>query len=321
MYRDEFESYLSDERGWKRKVSIDQYYKTRDSSWGEHPLAKTVAVLRLSGSIINGPGVAGASIGESAAERLRELRSDPRVSGVILRIDSGGGDAGVSDFIAREVALLSAEGKPVYVSMAGYAASGGYYISAPADRIWAEAGTITGSIGVTGVMPDATGLLDKLGIAAESVSAGPSADFSNPLLPRREGDADAQAAAIAYIYERFIGVVAKGRSMDSARVDELGKGQVWLGAEALENGLIDELGGLSAVKAAMAEALGGPVVFRDERPGLSGGLNALSLLGSRALAAASLPDAFEDLAAVAAELEALGTGPLCILPEYVWRSR
>ncbi len=321
MYRDEFEDYLADEQGWDRKVSIDQYYKTRDSSWGEHPLAKTVAVLHLSGSIINGPGVAGSSIGESAALRLRELRADPRVRGIILRVDSGGGDAGVSDFIAREVALSVAEGKPVYVSMSGYAASGGYYISAPATRIWAEAGTITGSIGVTGLMPDATGLLEKLGIAAESVSAGPSADFANPLLPHRESDAEAQAAAIAYIYRRFIDVVARGRSLDSARVDELGKGQVWLGAEALKNGLIDELGGLSAVKAAMAEGLGGPVVFRDEHPGLAGGLNALALLGSRALAAASLPASIEEFAAVAAELEALGAGPLCILPEYLWRER
>jgi len=170
-------------------------------------------------------------------------------------------------------------------------------------------------------MPDATGLLQKLGITAESVSAGPSADFANPLLPHRESDADAQAAAIAYIYERFIDVVARGRSMDGARVDELGKGQVWLGAEALENGLIDELGGLSAVKAAMAEELGGPVAFRDEHPGLAGGLSALALMGSRALAAASLPASIEEFAAVAAELEALGAGPLCMLPEYLWRKR
>jgi protease IV len=321
MYRDEFEDYLSDELGWKHSLSIGEYQRTRDASWGEHPLAKTVAVLHLSGSIISGPGVAGASIGESAAQRLRELRADPRVRGIILRVDSGGGDAGVSDFIAREVALTVAEGKPVYVSMSGYAASGGYYISAPASRIWAEAGTITGSIGVTGLVPDATELLDKLGIAAESVSAGASADFANPLLPRRQEDADAQAAAIRYIYERFIDAVARGRSMDGARVDELGKGQVWLGSEALENGLVDELGGLSAVKAAMARQLGGPVVFRDERPGLKRGMGILTLLGSRTLAASALPAKLEELAFLAAELEALGAGPLCILPDYLWRSR
>jgi protease-4 len=321
MYRDEFEDYLSDELGWKHSLSIVEYQRTRDASWGEHPLAKTVAILHLSGSIISGPGVAGASIGESAAQRLRELRADPRVRGVILRVDSGGGDAGVSDFIAREVALSVAEGKPVYVSMSGYAASGGYYISAPASRIWAEAGTITGSIGVTGLVPDATELLGKLGIAAESVSAGPSADFANPLLPHRQEDADAQAAAIRYIYERFIDAVARGRSMDGARVDELGKGQVWLGSEAMENGLVDELGGLSAVKAAMARQLGGPVVFRDERPGQKRGMGILTLLGSRTLAASALPAKLEELAFLAAELEALGAGPLCILPDYLWRNR
>ncbi len=321
MYRDEFEDYLSDEQGWKQRVSLEQYYRTRDTSWGEHPLAKTVVVLHLSGSIINGHGMAGASIGESTALRLRELRDDPRVRGVILRVDTGGGDAGVSDLIAREVALTVAEGKPVYVSMSGYAASGGYYISAPANRIWAEAGTITGSIGVTGLVPDATGLLDKLGIAAESVSSSPSADFSNPLLPHREGDAEAQEAAIRYIYERFIAVVALGRSMDKERVDELGKGQVWLGSEAVENGLADELGGLSAVKAAMARRLGGSVVYRDEQPGRPQGLPILSLLGSRTLAASALPAKLEELAFLAAELEALGTGPLCILPDYLWRQR
>jgi protease IV len=321
MYRDEFEDYLSDEQGWKHSLSIGEYQRTRDASWGEHPLAKTVAVLHLSGSIISGPGVSGASIGESAAQRLRELRADPRVRGIILRVDSGGGDAGVSDFIAREVALSVAEGKIVYVSMSGYAASGGYYISAPANRIWAEAGTVTGSIGVTGLVPDATGLLDKLGIAAESVSAGPSADFANPFLPHRESDAEAQAAAIRYIYERFIDVVARGRSMDGARVDELGKGQVWLGSEALENGLIDELGGLSDVKAAMARQLGASVIFRDEHPGLKPGMSMLSLLGSRSLAASALPAKLEELAFLAAELEALGAGPLCILPDYLWRSR
>ncbi len=319
MYRDEFDE-LVREQGIRILMSLSEYGSMADGSWGDHPLSRIVAVVHLSGSIINGPGTAGLTIGETAAERLRELREDPFVAGIILRIDSGGGDAGTSDLIAREVERTVKSGKPVFVSMAGYAASGGYYIAAPADRIWAEAGTITGSIGVTGVAPDATGLIGKLGIRADSVAASPSADFSNPLLPHRESDAERQAEAISYIYGRFMDVVARGRSMDAGNVDELGRGQVWTGAEALENGLVDELGGLAETVQAMSARLGGPVRLRDERPGLVRGFDPFSMLLSR-MAMPPLSEALNRFALMASELEALGTGPLCIYPDYLWRER
>ena len=109
---------------------------------------------------------------------------------MIMRVDSGGGSALTSDHIARQVKKLKDAGKPVVVSMAGYAASGGYYISAYADRIIAEAGTLTGSIGVTGFDFNLTGTLELLGVGAATVSAGPSGEFGNPFLPRRDADGE-----------------------------------------------------------------------------------------------------------------------------------
>ncbi len=311
-YRDEFLEGLEG-RGWTKRIGIEAYRAARDGAWGAHPLAKAVVVLGLSGSIIEGPGVAGASIGESAAARLAELREDAAVAGVILRVDSGGGSAAVSDYIAREVRRFREAGKPLFVSMGGYAASGGYYISAFAERIWAEEGTITGSIGVTGLMPDASGLVDKLGVKAESVGPGDNAAFANPLLPHRPGDAAALNEAIASIYGRFVATVSQGRGLSLERADELGKGQVWLGAEAKELGLVDEIGGLDAAVGAMRLRLGGPIKLRYESPGslMDWGPWLMSASG---LARSGLIRSLTELGSAADTIQAMGTGPLLLEP-------
>ena len=255
----------------------------------------------------------------------------------------------MSDLIAREVRLTVEAGKSVYVSMGGYAASGGYYISAPASRIYAEEGTITGSIGVTGLRPDASGLLNKLAIGSASVDAGDNANFGNMLLPRREDDADVLADYIRHIYERFIAVVAQGRSMDRSRVDELGQGQVWLGSEAVVNGLIDEIGGLQAAKAGMRKEFGRPVQFVDLLPGQApvgfmvnrGNSNSLfkSVIGSpriivpgtevltfldknqAGVKGPAMPLVIKQTLELAAELEELGSGPQTLFTEYLFRDR
>lgn len=311
-YRDDFLDRLEG-LGWTSRVGVDAYRAARDESWGPHPLAKAVVVLGLSGSIIEGPGVAGISVGESAAAKLAELRGDPRVAGVILRVDSGGGSAAVSDFIAREVRRFREAGKPLFVSMGGYAASGGYLISAYAERIWAEEGTITGSIGVTGLMPDASGLVDKLGVKTETVASADNADFANPLLPHRPGDAAALNEAIASIYGRFIATVSEGRGLSPERADELGKGQIWLGAEAKELGLVDEIGGLDAAVRAMRLRLGGPIELRYEAPGSLMDLGPL-LMSAGGLSRSAVIRGLAELGSAAATIEAMGTGPLLLEP-------
>ncbi len=333
LYREEFLDLVDERAGTSRRVDIRAYARDRDLSWGEPP-AKRVAVVYLSGSIIEGPGIAGQSIGDAAAELLAELREDASIAGVVLRVDSGGGSALTSDHIAREVRLLREAGKPVVASMASYAASGGYYVSALADRIFAEEGTITGSIGVTGLQFNLTGLLETLGVGVGSVSASDSGEFGNPLLPRREADEERMAGMIRYTYDRFVAVVAEGRGLEASRVDELGRGQIWLGSEAVDNGLVDAIGGLDAAKSAMAELAGGPVRFVDYLPGELEP-NALAMLlgtdarssdaGLASALASLLPagagDAAEAAISAASELSAMGSGLLYLEPAWLERRR
>lgn len=319
LYRDEFEERLTELTAGAGRVDLRSYARERGLEWGPPP-GRKVAVVYLSGSIIEGEGVAGSSIGESAAELLAALRDDPTVAGVIMRVDSGGGSALTSDHIARQVKKLKDSGKPVVVSMAGYAASGGYYISAYADRIIAEAGTLTGSIGVTGFDINLTGTLELLGVGSGVVSAGPSGEFGNPFLPRREADGQAERGMIMYIYERFVNVVAEGRGMDRARVDELGKGQIWLGSEAVENGLVDALGGLVDAKAAMEELLGAAGRFEAYLPGTLEPGSILSLLGLAKAGGAS-SSMLASTRAFVNELAELGEGALYLAPEYLYRER
>jgi protease-4 len=236
--------------------------------WGPSPLERRVAVVTLAGDVVLGSGVPGISIGNEAAEQLALLRADDSVAALLLRVDSPGGVVITSDVIADEVRKTVAAGKTVAVVLGNTGASGGYYLSAPASRIFASPGTVTGSIGVTAVMPSFAGALDKLGIHPDAASLAPTAGFADPYRELRPADLKALGDEIASIYQRFVEVVAKGRHLSEDQVKLVGEGQVWTGQEALTKGLVDDLGGLDAAKSWLEAQLGGRVAYFDVLPGL-----------------------------------------------------
>jgi protease-4 len=220
---------------------------------GSSVRSENVAVIVAAGEILFGsqpPGVIG---GESTARLLREARNDDSVMAVVLRIDSPGGSSFASDIIMHEVMALRAAGKPVVASMGSVAASGGYVIGMQADKIIASPSTVTGSIGIFGMFPTYQRTLDAVGIAVDGIGTTP---WSGQLRPDRAMSEQAKALFQLVIddgYQDFITKVAESRELDVEFVDEIGQGQVWIGADALDNGLVDDLGGLDDAIAAAAE--------------------------------------------------------------------
>lgn len=215
-----------------------------------------IAVLYAYGDIVDGEGTIGQIGGDKIARELRKLRRDKDIKAVVLRVNSGGGSALASDIIWREVELIKKE-KPIIVSMGDYAASGGYYISAAADSIFAEPNTLTGSIGVFGLIPNFKGLLNnKLGIHIDEVNTGKySSLMSNPDKPLSAEERSIIQMEVNRTYGTFMERVANGRRMTVAQVDSIGQGRVWTGKQALELGLVDAMGNLQrAVTAAAAKA-------------------------------------------------------------------
>jgi protease-4 len=212
-----------------------------------------VAVIIASGSILDGSQPPGTIGGDSTAGLLEKALDDDSVRAVVLRVDSSGGSAFASEVIAEEVRKLQAAGKPVVASMGSVAASGGYWISMDADKIYASPTTITGSIGIVGMFPTFQRSLATIGITTDGVGTTP---WSGQLRPDREMSDEARKLFQIVIddgYRDFISGVAKGRDLDVDYVDRIGQGQVWSGEEALANGLVDELGGLDAAIAGAAE--------------------------------------------------------------------
>jgi protease-4 len=210
-----------------------------------------VAVIYASGPIRQGRStrspVGGSAMGsDTVAAALRSVLSDERARAVLLRVNSPGGSATASDTIWREVVRLRAAGKPVVVSMSDVAASGGYFISAPADVIVAQPGTITGSIGVIMGKPVLAGALERVGITTDSVAVGSGATMLAPTHPFTEDEWSRINIWLDAIYQDFIGKVASGRRMPVEQVHEVARGRVWTGADAAQNGLVDELGGMAA---------------------------------------------------------------------------
>lgn len=213
-----------------------------------------VAIVIAKGTILDGTQKPGTIGGDSTAQLLREARLDDNVKAVVLQVDSGGGSAFASEVIRKEIDLIKAAGKPVIASMATYAASGGYWISASADEIFAEPSTITGSIGIFGMMTTFERTLEYVGVRTDGVGTTELAGMS----PTRElspGIKQIIQMNIERGYERFINLVATERSMTTESVDEIAQGRVWIGTQALELGLVDKLGNLDdAVKSAAALA-------------------------------------------------------------------
>ncbi len=239
--------------------------------------SRRVAVLFVDGTMVDGPNVAlpfgmGDFAGsDTLGAAMEQCRLDSTIAAVVLRVNSPGGSAFASDVLAREIKKVRAAGKPIVVSMGDLAASGGYYIAAPADVIYAEPSTTTGSIGVFGYKVDAQKLLGMLGINVESYRRGAHADFLSPYRPWTKDERALAEQQIAHLYQLFVATVADGRrarGLTAARVDALGRGHVWTGAMAQGLGLVDRLGGVSAAVDEAAR-LGGVPVGRDQMPELA----------------------------------------------------
>ncbi|GHE47654.1 signal peptide peptidase SppA [Sphingobacterium griseoflavum] len=257
LYKDELLSEIKKRLGVEEKKDIPAVSLLDYTGGSEtEQTGDRIAVLYAAGDIVDGEGDDTNIGGDRFSRELRKLRRDDRVKAVVLRVNSPGGSALASDIIAREVELTQ-KVKPIVVSMGDYAASGGYYISALADSIFAEEETLTGSIGVFGLIPNLQGLLNnKLGVHFDEVRTGRfSGLMSVPDRPLTEEERAIIQGDVNNVYRTFIGKVAKGRKLTTNAVDSIGQGRVWTGKQAKGHGLVDEVGGLQrAVSAAAAKA-------------------------------------------------------------------
>lgn len=242
-YRRQVENVIRDRCGLKQdedlRLVLPSDYMLQAPKFGSEK--EHVAVLFASGDIVD-RGNEGIS-GEAMAPQIIELADNDKVAGLVLRVNSGGGSAFASEQIWEALEYFKSKGKPYYVSMGDYAASGGYYISCGADSIWADRSTITGSIGVFGMVPDFSGLITgKLGVTFDGVSSNPNATFLSVLGPMTQQQHDAMQRSVEDIYELFTSRVAAGRGMSQDSVKSIAEGRVWTGGAALELGLVDCIG-------------------------------------------------------------------------------
>lgn len=224
-----------------RFVSLTDYTKAP----GEKNSSKNkIAVIYAVGEIVSGEGRDGTIGSESLVKAIREARLDSNIKAIVLRVNSPGGSALASDVMWRET-ILAKKAKPFIVSMGDVAASGGYYISCGADRIFAQPNTITGSIGVFGMVPNLQkALSEKLGITIDTVNTNKHSDVGTVLRSTTTEEHAYIQQSVEHIYDVFITKVASGRHMQKNEVDSIGQGRVWSGADAIKINLVDELGGI-----------------------------------------------------------------------------
>jgi protease-4 len=290
-----------------------------------------------SGRSGRGP-MAGGMGSDTVAGALRAAAKDDRAKAILLRVNSPGGSYVASDTIWREVVRARAGGKPIVVSMSDVAASGGYFIAMAADLIVAQPGTLTGSIGVITAKPVLSGLLERAGISTDSVAEGEHATMFAPTRRFSDEEWEKVNAWLDRIYADFTGKVAAGRRLTEAQVEEVARGRVWTGADALNRGLVDELGGLEVAagharrraglpddaplrlypRASPLERLRAPgsseyVSAWSARtlPGAGTGLAVAGLAGA-ALAETLLAEAWGPVAAIAARVGLPPSGPLML---------
>lgn len=249
-YRDKVLEELKEKTGRKnskepfKQVSLTQYSKIVHND-SKLPKQGNIAVVYAEGAIVDGRGELDEVGSERYSRELRRLREDTEVKAIVLRVNSPGGSASGSEEIQREI-RLARQVKPVIVSMGSYAASGGYWISAYGERIFAEPTTITGSIGVFGIMFNVQKLANDFGVTFDRVKTGKFADAISISRPKTEEELAVFQHMVDWIYDQFIGKVADARKLDREKVQEIAQGRVWSGAEAVKLGLVDELGGLDA---------------------------------------------------------------------------
>jgi protease-4 len=212
-----------------------------------------VGIVVAAGDILDGKQPSGTIGGETTADLLRQARYDESIKAVVLRVDSPGGSMFASEQILREVQNLRKAGKPVVVSMSSYAASGGYYISAAANEIFASPTTLTGSIGVFAVVPTFARTLEKLGVKVDGIGTSP---LAGSMRLDRSLSADVRTllqSSVDHAYAEFLQRVGEGRKKSVEDIDKIAQGRVWAGADAERIGLVDHLGGLKDAIAAAAK--------------------------------------------------------------------
>jgi protease-4 len=245
-----------DNNGSFKSVSVDDYVRyaraQKKLKAGGKP---RIGVIVAEGDILDGEQPPGSIGGETLARLIRQARTDKDVKALVLRVDSPGGSVLASEQIYRELVALRGAGKPVVVSMSGYAASGGYYISAPADEIWASPATITGSIGIFAIIPTLDRTLGKVGVSVDGVGTTPLSGQLRIDRPLGEDARTLLQSTVSRGYDEFLERVASGRKKSRDEVDSIAQGRVWAGTDARRLGLVDQLGSFNdAAKAAARRA-------------------------------------------------------------------
>ena len=249
----EIEKALTKEFGWSktdknyRAISYYDYALKTPADTGD-----SIGVVFANGAIMDGEETQGNVGGDTTAAQIRDARLDPKVKAIVLRVNSPGGSVTASEVIRAELAAARAAGKPVVVSIGGMAASGGYWISTPANYIVANPSTLTGSIGIFGVITTVENSLDSIGVHTDGVSTSPLADVSitRALPPEAQ---QMMQLSIENGYKRFITLVADARHSTPEQIDKIAQGHVWTGQDAKANGLVDSLGDLDDAVAKAAE--------------------------------------------------------------------
>ena len=232
---------LTDVDGKLHSITNSNYlksYKEKNTSKNE------VALVYAAGNIVMGKGTDSSIGSETLSKAIREAREDKSVKAIVLRVNSPGGSALASDIIGHEIQLAMKE-KPVVISMGDYAASGGYWISAKSNYIFAQPNTITGSIGVFGTLPNAQKFMnEKLGLTVDVAKTNENADFGSIYQPLTEKQYACLQQNVVRTYDNFTKLVSEGRNLRQSYVDSIGQGRVWAGVDALELGLVDQLGNI-----------------------------------------------------------------------------
>ncbi|MBK7335084.1 MAG: signal peptide peptidase SppA [Saprospirales bacterium] len=246
-------------------LDLADYYMSEEMDQGYS--ADQIAVVYAEGSIQGGEGQPGLITDEQYVKWLEKIRKDDDIKAVVLRVNSPGGSALASENIWRELKLIKEAGKPIVVSMGDFAASGGYYISCMADSIYAEPTTLTGSIGVFSMMPNAEELFEeKLGITFDTVKTGQYSTSLTPFYAWTDPEHQIMQADVNEIYETFLQRVAEGRGMTRDQVHEIAQGRVWTGEKALQLGLVDGLGGMEQALTTAASLAGIDDYWTKEYP-------------------------------------------------------
>ena len=257
LYADQVEELFKSEYGIEKPeyVSLGEYASSLAPNAAKAAAPK-VAIVYAQGDIVDGSGSDDKIYGYTLAKTIKGVAEDDDVKAVVLRVNSPGGSALASDIIWREIKLLQQK-KPIIVSMGHTAASGGYYISAPADAIVADKFSLTGSIGVFGMLPSFGAALEKnLGVTIDGVTTNKHSNMGNGFSPLAAQEHQALMRGVDRVYERFTSLVADGRNLKIEKVLEIAEGRVWTGVEAQQNGLVDTCGGITAALAIAVEKSG-----------------------------------------------------------------